>query len=119
MNRGRPRTVLGKCGVNYGPGDFKRRGQPDGAADAWPRLLHEPHHSWVLPKKQTGGRAKAREALLNFSSGSHAVVRKRHEAVSVAEMAVALWALPKCLQLVGDDKVFRLQRAKHHNLRED
>jgi len=73
----------------------------------------------VFPKKQTGGRAKAREALLNFSSGSHSVVRKRHEAVSVAEMAVALWALPKCLQLVGDDEVFRLQRVKHHNLRED
>jgi hypothetical protein len=63
MNRGRPRTVLGKCGVNYGPGDLKRRGQPDGAADAWPRLLHEPHHSWVLPKRQTSGRAKAREAM--------------------------------------------------------
>jgi hypothetical protein len=84
MNRSWPRTVLGKC-----------------AADAWPRLLHEPHHSWVLPKRQTGGRAKAREALLNFSRGSHAVVRKRHEAVSV------------------DDKVFGLQRVKQHNLRED
>src|SRR5258707_675874 len=98
MNRGRPRTVLGKCGVNDGPGNFGRRGQPDDAADAWPRILHEPHHSWVLPKKQTGCRAKASEAPLNFSSGSHAVVRKRHEAVSAAEVAVALWALPKCLQ---------------------
>jgi hypothetical protein len=93
--------------------------QPDDAADEWPRLLHEPHHSWMLPKKQTGGRAKARETLLDFSSAIRVVVRERHEAVFVAEMAVAFWALPRCLQLVGDDKVFGLQRVKHHNLREN
>jgi hypothetical protein len=93
--------------------------QPDDAAYARPRSLHESHHSWVLPTKQTCGRAKAREALLDFSSGSHAVVRKRHEAVSVAELAVAFWALAKGLQLVGDDEVFGFQRVKHHSLRED
>jgi hypothetical protein len=98
MNRGRPRTVLGKCGVNYGPGDFKRRGQLDGAADAWPRLLHEPHHSWVLPKRQTSGRAKAREALATataarqvckaapITSYSAALVYRRPAATSAALM---------------------------------
>ena len=98
MNRGRPRTVLGKCGVNYGPGDFGRRGRPDGAADAWPRLLHEPHHSWVLPKRQTSGRAKAREALATataarqvciaapITSYSAALVCRRPAATSAALM---------------------------------
>jgi hypothetical protein len=89
------------------------------AVYARPRSLHEPHHCWVLPTKQTGGRAKAREALLDFSGGNYAVVHKGHEAASVAELAVAFWALAKGLQLVGDDEVFGFQRVKHHSLRED
>jgi hypothetical protein len=73
----------------------------------------------VLPKKQTGDRAEAREALLYFSSGSHAVVSEKHEAVFAAEMAFAFRALPKRLQMVRDDEVFGFQGVKHHNLCEN
>ena len=66
--------------------------------------LHEPHHFWVLPTKQTRSGAEARKARPDFSSAGHAVVRKRHEAVSVAEMAFAFWALAKCLKLGGMTK---------------
>lgn len=69
--------------------------------------------------KQTGGRAEAREALLDFSRGNYAIVHKSHEAVSAAELAVALWTLAKRLQLVGGDEVFGLKRMKHHGPRED
>jgi hypothetical protein len=63
-----------------------------------PRSLHEPHHSWMLPTKQTGSGAEARKALPDFSGEDHAVVRQRHEAISVAELAFAFWALAKCLR---------------------
>jgi hypothetical protein len=73
----------------------------------------------VLPKKQTGGGAEERQALLDFSCVSHAVARERHDAVSVEEMPLAFWALPRCSQVLGDDEVFGLQRVKHHDLREE
>jgi hypothetical protein len=56
--------------------------------------------------KQAGGRAKAREAPLDFAGADHAVVRKSHEAVAIAELAVAFRALVQGFQLVGDDEVF-------------
>src|SRR5712664_2892359 len=61
-------------------------------------LIDEPHHSWVLPKRQTGGRAKAREALATataarqmciaapITSYSAALVCRRPAATSAALM---------------------------------
>ena len=70
------------------------------------RSLYETQHLWMLPKKQTGSGAEAREALLDFSCISHAVVRERHNALSVEKMALAFWAFPGCSQVLGDDEVF-------------
>ena len=46
------------------------------------------------------------------------VVRERHDALPTKKMATAFWAFPWCLQVLGDNEVFGLQRVKHHDLRE-
>jgi len=69
--------------------------------------MHETQHLWMLPKKQTGSGAETREALLDFSCISLAVVRERHNALSVEEMAPAFRAFPRYSQVLGDDEVFR------------
>jgi hypothetical protein len=63
----------------------------------------------MLPKKQALGGAEAQEALLDFCCVDLAVVRERHDAVSVEEMALAFRALPRRSQILGGDEVFGLQ----------
>ena len=73
------------------------------------RSLHETQHRWMLPKKQALGGAEAQEALLDFCRVDLAVVRERHDAVSVEEMALAFRALPRRSQIPGVDEVLGLQ----------
>ena len=80
--------------------------------------VHQPQHRRVLPTKQAGGGAEARQALLDFPCVSHAV-RERHNAFSVGESIFTFRALPRRLQVPGDDEVLGLQRMKHHDLREN
>ena len=81
--------------------------------------VHQPQHRRVLPTKQAGGGAEARQALLDFPCVSHAVMRERHNAFSVGELIFTFRALPRRLQVPGDDEVLGLQRMKHHDLREN
>ena len=46
------------------------------------------------------------------------VVRERHDALPTKKRATAFWAFPRCLQVLGENEVFGLQRVKHHDLRE-
>jgi hypothetical protein len=49
---------------------------------------------------------------------NEAVVRERHHALPTEKMATAFRAFTRCLQLLGENVVFGLQRVKHHGLRE-
>jgi len=73
------------------------------------RSVHEPQHGRVLPKKQTGGGAEARQALLDFSCVSYLVMREGHNALSVDETTFAFWALPRRSQVPGHDEVLGLR----------
>ena len=46
------------------------------------------------------------------------VVRERHDALPAKKIATAFGAFPRCLQVLGKNEVFGLQRVKHHGLRE-
>ena len=53
-----------------------------------------------------------------FFRVTYAVVRERHDAVPTKKTATAFRAIPRCLQVLGENEVFGRQRVKHHDLRE-
>jgi hypothetical protein len=70
--------------------------------------LHGPQHSRVLPQEQTGGRAKAHEALPYFSCIHRAIVRQRHNTVAI-ESGACIQGIPKVFAGGGGDEVFGVQ----------
>ena len=55
----------------------------------------------------------------HFFRVTYAVVREGHNALSKGKAATAFRAFPRCLQVLGKNEVFRLQRVKHDDLREN
>ena len=54
----------------------------------------------------------------DFFLVSHTVVREGHDALPTEETTTAFRTVPRCLQVLGENEVFGLQRVKHRDLRE-